>query len=109
MKFVNFQNSYHINADIFAMLNALSAKSYPVAVRDINVEDTSTNMDYVDTYTVDMEDGYGKRFTLTFDIPKFVNNRFYSIILFKNFLSIFYSFLPFYLLFIHFSGLTTHI
>lgn len=76
MKFVNFQKSYHINADIFAMLSALSTKSYPVSVRDIQVEDTSTNMDYVDTYTVDMEDGYGKRFTLIFDIPKFKNNRF---------------------------------
>ena len=36
-------------------------------------------MDYVDTYSVQMEDGYGKRFTLTFDIPKFKNNRFMKL------------------------------
>ena len=76
MKFINFQKSYHINADIFAMLSALSAKSYPVSVVDVQVEDTSTNMDYIDTYTVQLEDGYGKRSTLTFDIPKFKNDRF---------------------------------
>lgn len=79
MRFINFQKSYHINADIFAMLGSLSAKSYPVSIIDIQVEDTSTNMDYVDTYTVNMEDGYGKRFTLTFDIPKFKNNRFMKL------------------------------
>lgn len=76
MKFINFQKSYHINADIFAMLSALSAKSYPVSVLDIQVQDTSDNQDYIDTYTVELEDGFGKRSTLIFDIPKFKNNRF---------------------------------
>lgn len=76
MKFINFQSSYNINSDIFAMLSSLSTKSYPVSIVDVQVEDTSTNMDYVDTYTVQMEDSFGKRFTLTFDIPKFKNNRF---------------------------------
>lgn len=79
LRFVNFQKSYDINSDIFKMLQSLSTKSYPVSVVDINVEDTSTNMDYVDTYTVNMEDGFGKRFTLEFDIPKFRNNRFMKL------------------------------
>lgn len=76
MKFVNFQKSYHMNADIFAMLSALSVKSYPVSVIDIKVQNTSDNQDYIDTYTVELEDGYGKRTTLIFDIPKFKNSRF---------------------------------
>lgn len=79
LRFVNFQKSYDINSDIFKMLQSLSTKSYPVSIIDINVEDTSTNMDYVDTYTVNMEDGFGKRFTLEFDIPKFRNNRFMKL------------------------------
>ena len=79
MKFVNFQDAYDINADIFAILSSFSSKSYPVSIVDIKVEDTSTNMDYVDTYTVNMEDYNGKRFTLTFDIPKFKNNRFMKL------------------------------
>lgn len=76
VKFTNFQNIYNINTDIFNILKSFSEKSYPVSVLDVKVEDTSTNMDYIDTYTVSMEDGFGKRFTLVFDIPKFKNNRF---------------------------------
>ena len=76
VRFTNFQEAYDINSDILHILQSFSEKSYPVSVLDIKVEDTSTNMDYVDTYTVSMEDGYGKRFTLVFDIPKFKNNRF---------------------------------
>lgn len=74
--FVNFQKSYNLNSDILNMLASLSTKSYPVSIVDINVEDTSTNMDLVDTYTVQLEDGFGKRSTIVFDIPKFKNNRF---------------------------------
>ena len=74
--FVNFEKVYDINSDIFAMLQALSSKSYPISVLDIKIDDTSTNMDYVDTYTVQLEDAYGKRFSLVFDVPKFKNNRF---------------------------------
>lgn len=76
VKFANFQNVYDINSDIFAILQSLSEKSYPISIVDIKVEDTSTNQDYIDTYTVNMEDGFGKRFTIAFDIPKFKNNRF---------------------------------
>lgn len=79
VKFINFQKSYDINSDIFKMLASLANKSYPVSIIDVNVEDTSTNMDFVETYTVKMEDGFGKRFTLTFDIPKFRNNRFMKL------------------------------
>ena len=76
VKFTNFQEVYNINSDIFAMLASLSTKSYPVSILDVKIEDTSTAMDYIDTYTVQMEDGYGKRFSLVFDIPKFKNKRF---------------------------------
>ena len=76
VRFANFQDVYDINSDILAMLQSLSTKTYPVSVIDIKVEDTSTNQDYIDTYTVQMEDGFGKRFSLVFDIPKFKNNRF---------------------------------
>ena len=79
MKFVNFQHAYDINGDIFAILSSFSSKTYPVSIVDVKVEDASTDMDYVDTYTVNMEDYTGKRFTLTFDIPKFKNDRFMKL------------------------------
>ena len=76
VRFINFQDNYDIQRDIFRALWSLSTKSYPISVIDVKVEDTSTNMDYIDTYTVELEDGFGKRSTLVFDIPKFKNNRF---------------------------------
>lgn len=76
VKFINFQNMYDINRDIFNILDSLSEKSYPISIVDIKVEDTSTNQDYIDTYTVQVEDGFGKRSTIVFDIPKFKGNRF---------------------------------
>lgn len=78
LKFSNFENAYDINQDIYAMLYSLSDenKQYPIAVRSIEVEDTSTSMDYLLTYKAHCEDSFGQRFTLKFDIPKFINNRF---------------------------------
>ena len=76
VKFANFQEQYDINQDIFTILGSFSSKSYPISIVDIKVEDTSTNQDYIDTYTVQVEDGFGKRSTLVFDIPKFKGKRF---------------------------------
>lgn len=76
MKFLSFNNQYNISADIYAALYHLSKTSYPINVVETKVEDTSTNMDYIETYTVTVEDGFGKRSTLVFDVPKFKNNRF---------------------------------
>ena len=76
VKFVNFNSEYNIDDDIRLILESFSDKEYPIVVRDIQVEDTSTSEDYVYTYTVAMEDMTGKQFTIKFDIPKFKNNRF---------------------------------
>lgn len=69
VKFHNFNNNYSIDSDIMGMLYSLKDMSYPIYIRDINVEDTSTSEDRVETYTVNMEDLNGKRFTIKFDIP----------------------------------------
>lgn len=78
VKFTNFESEYDLNADIVRMVNSLSNenKNFPIAIRKIDVEDTSTSMDYLLTYRVECEDSFGKRFTFKFDIPKFINNRF---------------------------------
>lgn len=79
MKFMNFEKSYNIDADIASILNSFSKMSYPVSVLSVSVEDTSTSEDYIDTYTVNCEDYKGQRFTLKFDIPKLINNRFMKL------------------------------
>lgn len=76
IKFINFEKTYDVNEDIITILSEFTNKEYPVSIVDFKIEDTSTNQDYIDTYTVNMEDYQGKRFTLVFDIPKFKNNRF---------------------------------
>ena len=76
MQFINFNKEYNIDEDIVAILDFFMEKSYPVAVRGLTVEDTSTSMDYLYTYRVEMEDSEGSRFTITFDMPKFINDRF---------------------------------
>lgn len=78
LKAVNFEKTYDLEADIVKCLNSLSStdKYYPVSILDIKKEDTSTSEDSVYTYTVKCESYIGKRFTLTFDIPKLRENRF---------------------------------
>ena len=76
VQFINFNKEYNIDEDIRLILESFSDKEYPLVVRNISVEDTSTSEDYLYTYTVEMEGSDGKRFTIKFDIPKFINNRF---------------------------------
>lgn len=76
LKYINFENAYDIQQDIMDIIYSFSNMTKPVVPIDISVEDTSTSEDYVYTYTVNMEDSYGKRFKLKFDIPKFIDNKF---------------------------------
>lgn len=76
VKFINFNKEYDIDEDIAAILQCFVEKKYPVAVRKVTVEDTSTSLDYLYTYRSEMEDINGKRFTLAFDMPKLINDRF---------------------------------
>jgi len=76
LQYINFNKSYNVDEDIMAILAFFGTRTIPVSVRDVKVEDTSTSEDLIETWTVQMEDIKGTRFTLKFDIPKFKNNRF---------------------------------
>lgn len=76
LQYVNFEEVYNPQEDILAALYSLSKKTVPVMVRDINIEDTSNSEDMILTYTVQMEDVYGERFTIKFDVPKLKDNKF---------------------------------
>lgn len=73
MKFMNFNKDYNMNEDIVAILDSFATKTVPVSVRDINIENTTTSEDLIETWTVALEDVDGSRFTLKFDLPKFKN------------------------------------
>lgn len=76
LKYTNFEQHYNMDKDIVACINKFSTTSYPVAVRDISVEDTSTSEDFKETYTVLCEDSTGKRFSYKIDVPKFKDGKF---------------------------------
>lgn len=74
MKFMNFEKHYNLDADITAILRFFTTRTYPLSILETNVEDTSNSEDYIYTWTVKFEDVNGTRFTMKFDVPKFINN-----------------------------------
>ncbi|MCK9198297.1 MAG: GNAT family N-acetyltransferase, partial [Bacilli bacterium] len=76
MRYMNFEKSYDVDADIVKILMSFSEKSIPIAIRDISVTDESTAEDWIYTYNIQCEDGLGQRFTLKFDIPKIKDSKF---------------------------------
>lgn len=79
MQYMNFEEMYNVDEDILKALYSLSEKSDPIAIVNIDIQDTSTSEDLKETYTVKMEDARGQRFTIKFDVPKFVDNKFMKL------------------------------
>lgn len=79
VQFSTFSREYNIEADIMKSLADLNDKSIPVIVTEVDKQDASTTEDYIETWTVKLEDINGKRFTLKIDVPKFINNRFMKL------------------------------
>lgn len=76
VKFINYESNYNIDADIVKILNSMSTFLKPIVVRNLDIEDTSTSQDYIYTYTANLEDSNGARFTIKFDIPKFIDHNY---------------------------------
>lgn len=76
LTFTNFEKVYNVDDDIVRILDSFSTKEYPIAIKDIEIQDASTSEDYIKTYIVSCEDSIGQRFRLIFDIPKFIDYKF---------------------------------
>lgn len=82
IRYPNFEKSYNeklFRQDMLNILLSLNDKSIPIYIRDIKVEDTSDELNYRDTYTVQLEDANRVRHTLKFDMPKFIDDKFMYI------------------------------
>lgn len=80
--FNNFEKNYNeklMNYDLVNILTKFSEMDRPLYLIKLDKEDTSTTMDKKYTYTAVYEDEKGRRHTLKFDYPKFVNNKFIHI------------------------------
>lgn len=76
LTYMNFDKDYDLDRDIVACLKHFQTVSNPISIRNIDVTNNSTSEDRVNLYTVEMEDARGKRFTIKFDVPIMVDNRF---------------------------------
>ena len=83
VRFPNFNSVYtkeDMQADIMAMFYHFTTVTHPMNILKINVENTSTSEDYIDTWSVEYEDAEsGKRSTMTLDIPRMVGDRFMKL------------------------------
>lgn len=95
MTFANYDKDYVekvMPKDILNTFLSLNDKSIPMTIIKYTVEDTSDELNYKDTYRVELEDVNRKRHNITVDIPKFIDNRYIyvgggkKIITYQNFL-----------------------
>jgi len=79
IKYPFFEKSYNENlyhADVANTLTCLNDKGLPVFVRKIDVEDSSDELNYRETFSVELEDSNRVRHKLKFDMPKFIDDKF---------------------------------
>ena len=76
LKYANVNEKYDLDKDLISMFNFFHDKKYPLVIKDISVEDTSTSDDAIETYTVVYESDQGKRFTIVIDIPKLIDGKY---------------------------------
>lgn len=82
IKFANFDKTYIdelYTKDLVACFDSLKDKDSPFYITNIEIRDTSTTLDYKETWTVKMRDELNKQYTIKVDIPKFQNDRFMLI------------------------------
>lgn len=82
VRFYNFERTYReevYDRDIARALTCFNDKTINVNVLKVKVEDTSTEMVYQETYTVEFEDEYRKRHTMKVNVPKLIDDKFLII------------------------------
>ena len=79
IKFDKFEHGYNtklLDHDTLNILTSFAEKDRPLYLISIKKEDTSTAIDKTYTYTCVFEDEFGRRHNMTFDLPKFINDKF---------------------------------
>ena len=79
IKYKNIDKTYNeklYKPDTIAAFDSLSKKEIPLYIRDLSIEDGSDEFNYVDTWTVQLEDTNRVRHTIKVDMPKFIDDHF---------------------------------
>lgn len=80
--FINFNKTYldkKYVKDLVACFDQLKDKDSPFYITNIDIKDSSDNLNYKETWTVSLVDENNKKHTIKVDIPKFQNDRFMLI------------------------------
>lgn len=80
--FANFDKTYIDELymkDLVSCFDSLKDKDNPFFITNVEIHDTSTALDYKDTWTITLRDEVNKRHVIKVDIPKFQNDRFMLI------------------------------
>ena len=72
-------DKYDPNEDIISVFKSFANTSHPLAIRNIQVENTSTSEDKIETYTVEYENEKGKRFSIKVDVPIMIDNKYMKL------------------------------
>ena len=79
VKYPDFEKSYNkelYKKDVLNVFTDLSDKSLPMYILDINIEDTSDELNLKETWTIKLEDANRQRHTIKVDLPKFIDDKF---------------------------------
>lgn len=76
LTFASTLEAYNLDEDIVRIFQSFTNKSNPLVIRNISKKDTSTTGNLVETWTCEYESNRGKRYTITVDIPKFIDNKY---------------------------------
>ena len=79
IKFSSFEKVYNeqvMKKDLMNIFVDLNNKSIPMYIRKVEVEDSSDELNYKETYRIYLEDENRNRHTITVDIPKFIEDKF---------------------------------
>lgn len=82
VRFYNFESAYIkecYDKDMARAITSFNDKGINVNVTGVKIEDTSTEMVYQDTYTIEFEDENRRRHTVKVNIPKLVDDKFLII------------------------------
>lgn len=80
--FANFDKTYIdqlFTKDLISCFDMLKDKNAPFYITNVEINDTSDQLNYKETWTVSLKDELGKKHTIKVDIPKFINDRFMLI------------------------------
>ena len=79
VKYPDFEKSYNQNLykkDILSIFTDLSDKTLPMYITDIDIQDTSDELNLKETWTIKLEDANRQRHTIKVDLPIFIDDKF---------------------------------